>query len=594
MNSAQHHVVRREVVDVGVVGSEAGGLVLQRRLADLCGDDLAPALDAALGRIVPADEHWVLERLDVDAGSFTSETLERDFVRTVTAAVERLLRRHIASSGQAPWHEGSRAADRKEAAEHKLRQRAATAAGTLHRAAAGRAAGATSRNGRDATAPEPVGGGGEPLPGAEGSVEAGLRSAAGPADRDEASYDGPGAAGSLRRLSHGQSVDEACLHFISTGVLPWWFHLPDGQTLEQVLLACWADGASEERLAAAVLALMDSPTASMRLVRQFSPLVLERLLRCLSPPVVDLVREAFADLARREIATAARQDLGERLWQTAFQVASSGGALTPAAVIGSWLRAAWTEVEPDVRPVISSLATAWPEAVGTLEPLDEAGQAAAPAYDATTAMTAATATTAPAAPAPPSRPDFARPPAQRTPRPASRETPAAQLDLDEGIFVECAGLVLLHPFLPTLFERLEITTEDRLLLPDRALALLHFLATGTRSAPEYALPVPKLLCGLDLKAPVGAPVELRDDEVAEAGGLLTSAIGHWTALGSTGPDALRGTFLTRPGKLSRRADDHLLQVEPQSFDILLDRLPWGLGPIRLPWMVRMLWVEWRM
>ena len=70
-------------------------------------------------------------------------------------------------------------------------------------------------------------------------------------------------------------------------------------------------------------------------------------------------------------------------------------------------------------------------------------------------------------------------------------------------------------------------------------------------------------------------------------------IQHWTALRSTSPDALRGTFLARPGKLSRRPDgDWLLQVEPLSYDILLDQLPWGISMIQLPWMPQMLRVEW--
>ena len=87
---------------------------------------------------------------------------------------------------------------------------------------------------------------------------------------------------------------------------------------------------------------------------------------------------------------------------------------------------------------------------------------------------------------------------------------------------------------------------------------------------------------------------MTEAEQAEADLLLAAVIDHWTALGDASPDALRGTFLTRPGKLSRRGDDDVLQVEPQSFDILLDRLPWGIGAVRLPWMTRPLWVEWRM
>ena len=178
---------------------------------------------------------------------------------------------------------------------------------------------------------------------------------------------------------------------------------------------------------------------------------------------------------------------------------------------------------------------------------------------------------------------------------AERQTANAGIDLVEGVYVGCAGAVLLHPFLSQLFEGLGIAAEGTLAQPERALLLLHFLATGQRGAPEYELLLPKLLCGLPLEEPVAATVALTAAEEEEAVALLEAVIRHWDALGGTSVDGLRGTFLARPGKLSQRGDGELvLQVEARSFDILLDRLPWGIGTIRLPWMKSILWVEWRL
>jgi hypothetical protein len=157
--------------------------------------------------------------------------------------------------------------------------------------------------------------------------------------------------------------------------------------------------------------------------------------------------------------------------------------------------------------------------------------------------------------------------------------------------VGAAGIVLLHPFLPQLFAALGIAQDDRILQPDRALGLLHFLATGQRVAPEYELLLPKLLCAVPPEQPVDS-CELSATEEDEAVALLAAVVRHWDALGDTSIDGLRGTFLVRPGKLSRRDGDDLLQLESRSFDVLLDRLPWGIGAIQLPWMTRILWVEW--
>jgi hypothetical protein len=74
---------------------------------------------------------------------------------------------------------------------------------------------------------------------------------------------------------------------------------------------------------------------------------------------------------------------------------------------------------------------------------------------------------------------------------------------------------------------------------------------------------------------------------------MEAAIRHWGALGSASPDGLREGFLQREGKLEKRADGWRLIVERKTIDVLLDRLPWGVGMVALPWMgEEVVWVEW--
>jgi hypothetical protein len=63
-------------------------------------------------------------------------------------------------------------------------------------------------------------------------------------------------------------------------------------------------------------------------------------------------------------------------------------------------------------------------------------------------------------------------------------------------------------------------------------------------------------------------------------------------LKNTGREALRETFLQRLGKLSPTDHGWLLQVEQKAVDFLLNRLPWGIGVIKLPWMDEKIFVEW--
>lgn len=166
-----------------------------------------------------------------------------------------------------------------------------------------------------------------------------------------------------------------------------------------------------------------------------------------------------------------------------------------------------------------------------------------------------------------------------------------QADTDP-IYIRNAGLVLLHPFLQMLLEELGLAREGRVGEPETALQVLHYLAVG-RGGAEWELPLNKLLCGLSPWEVVTTKVRLTSKEQEECGRLLQAAIRHWSALGSTSPEGLQGTFLSRDGKLSRKDDGSwLLQVEQKGFDVLLADLPWGISMVKLPWMPEMLWVEW--
>lgn len=167
---------------------------------------------------------------------------------------------------------------------------------------------------------------------------------------------------------------------------------------------------------------------------------------------------------------------------------------------------------------------------------------------------------------------------------------------EEGIYVINSGIVLLHPFLHRFFSNLDLVKEDHFseaIVQQKALYLLHYLATGNTTPFEHELVIPKVLCAFPLENPVDHLINLSNEEIMEAKSLLESAIGQWTILKGTSPDGLREGFLQRKGKLFTRSGNLVLQVEQGSIDILLDQLPWNLGIIRLPWMKNILKVEWR-
>jgi hypothetical protein len=183
-----------------------------------------------------------------------------------------------------------------------------------------------------------------------------------------------------------------------------------------------------------------------------------------------------------------------------------------------------------------------------------------------------------------------------TARPTTPPTPQSRSDVDDDLVIDGAGMVLLWPFLETLFSRLELLTQERLFGDEaqrqRAMALLGFLVDGDGDPPEWRLTLAKLLCGALPQAPYGLEAPLSDAEQAEVEGLLQAVLGH--ADGRLGDDgaALRQGFLQRPGLLSARPGAWVLQVERRPGDELLDGLPWSWSWIRLPWMDDLLQVVW--
>jgi hypothetical protein len=184
-----------------------------------------------------------------------------------------------------------------------------------------------------------------------------------------------------------------------------------------------------------------------------------------------------------------------------------------------------------------------------------------------------------------------------SPTPPSRPRSLAELD---GLPVDNAGLVIVWPFLERLFQRCDLVlAEARTFVDDRARAravnALQYVACAELDAPEFALPLNKLLCGLEPDAPldaVGLHEPLGLELLAECERMLAAVIAHAEILGEMSPPQLRASFLRREGMLSTRDGAWLLQVERQPHDLVLDRFVWTWDWLALPWMSAPLRVEW--
>ncbi len=551
--ATQIHKIGRQYLNLQFNGSEPEAMALQGSISGVCLHNIAPAIERVMDRCSNTESVLRIDRLEIDAGTVGLDKLERMLPEMVALALEKALREIL-----------------------------------------------------------------------DTNIELS-------ASQDERT---------VRRMTVEENALDALLFFLINGTLPWSFRPGSISAFESLLMKTLntpsITAGSRPFDASAMRLALSTPVARKRLIAQFSPPFVESLLERLLPGANALLNVVVLRLrisgARPEVIAKVEEALREH----AFACAVSGKSFSGEALL--------KEIETLTMPLPESKKAkehrdrpdkgAEPENSGkppiesstgnrkdekralTHRPTDAPDQKAEESGDKTDVPSKENLEPGDRPVVPP-MPTMSPSPEQHaddqftnTANAQKQSGKSSQSGLERsagadpgltdehpdersGIYVDHAGLVLLHPFLPQLFRALGIAGDNFLLMPEQALQVLHFLATGEEQAAEYELVFPKFLCGLPMGALCGKPSGLTPEEREEASALLSAVVSHWDALKNTGPEGLRETYIKRPGKLSRRSDgDWLLQVESKSFDILLDRLPWGISMIRLPWMGRMLRVEW--
>jgi hypothetical protein len=160
------------------------------------------------------------------------------------------------------------------------------------------------------------------------------------------------------------------------------------------------------------------------------------------------------------------------------------------------------------------------------------------------------------------------------------------------IFVKNAGIIILAPFLENFFSALHLTHLTQFKTAShqsKAIAVLHYAATGVLVQTENELIIEQVLCGTTNNPCYS---EITAAEIEETEALLHAVIMHSKVLKNSSIAGFRETFLAREGQLQSNYNTQTLVVEPSGVDILLDQLPWNIHLINTPWMRIPLEVEW--
>jgi len=99
-------------------------------------------------------------------------------------------------------------------------------------------------------------------------------------------------------------------------------------------------------------------------------------------------------------------------------------------------------------------------------------------------------------------------------------------------YIDNAGLILLWPYLKTLFDNLGYL-ENKVFSTRgmyRAIHLLSFLAYGKQRKEEHLLLLPKILCGCLQEQAISQNIRLNKKEKTEGLSLIEHAIANWSTL----------------------------------------------------------------
>jgi len=169
-----------------------------------------------------------------------------------------------------------------------------------------------------------------------------------------------------------------------------------------------------------------------------------------------------------------------------------------------------------------------------------------------------------------------------------------EVNQNEGQYIQNAGLILIHPFIKTLFEHCELLDPKTQQLTDPELCahLLHYIATGKINAPEYDMIFEKFLCNIPMHQTINRHIKLSRKHKKQAKNVIESVQHNWAPMKKSSAALLQNEFFQRPGKLVITDSDYTLTVERKTQDILLEKLSWGIGLVKLPWQKKFIFVNW--
>jgi hypothetical protein len=167
---------------------------------------------------------------------------------------------------------------------------------------------------------------------------------------------------------------------------------------------------------------------------------------------------------------------------------------------------------------------------------------------------------------------------------------------EDAIYINNAGLILVWPFISTLFNKLGLLIDNSFIDDyncQKAILLLNFFVFDDKQIEESDLVLNKILCGVDLNYYVDVTLELSDIEKNICASLINAVKMNWEKMSGTSTTTFKDYFLKREGFINKNNNDFSLNVERRPHDLLLETVPWNISMIQTSFMKNRLLVNWK-
>ncbi|MBS9433053.1 contractile injection system tape measure protein [Photorhabdus hainanensis] len=184
---------------------------------------------------------------------------------------------------------------------------------------------------------------------------------------------------------------------------------------------------------------------------------------------------------------------------------------------------------------------------------------------------------------------------QPQPQPRAINRPYPESDLSSPYQVSNAGILILWPMLPALFNQLDLLEEKKFIHRQAqfmAIDFLDYLIWGSEEGQVERKILNKVLCGLTIDEEMQSiPIEPEEQLIIEQ--WLDAIIAQLPGWKKLSRNDARQLFLQRPGELLIDEQEIKITLQHQPFDLLLADWPWPLNIAKLPWLNHHLQIDWQ-